>query len=55
MDFVLSFLSKTKPFEQVKTFRKHERAERFLSSDSYVQKLDRVLRVQKPGRKANLK
>jgi putative transposase len=41
------FLSKTDSFDQMETFRKHERTGRPLGSDSFVQKpeqkLDRIL------------
>ena len=50
------FLSKTDSFDQMETFRKHERTGRPLGSDPFVQKLeqkfDRTLKPQKPGRKA---
>ena len=53
------FLSKAESFEQMETFRKHERTGRPLGSDSFVQmleqKLHRILRPQKPGRKAKPK
>ena len=54
------FLSKTDfLINQMETFRKHERTGRPLGSDSFVQepeqKLDRILRPQKPGRKAKSK
>ena len=50
-----SFLSEAESFEQIETFRKHERTGRPLGSASFVQileqKLDRILKPQKPGRK----
>jgi putative transposase len=53
------FLSKTNSFEQMETFRIHERTGRPIGSDSFVQKLEqklhRILRPQKPGRKAKSK
>jgi len=53
------FLSKEESFEQMETFRKHERTGRPLGSDYFVQmleqKLYRILRPQKPGRKAKPK
>jgi putative transposase len=53
------FLSKTESFDQMETFRKHERTGRPLGSESFVQmleqKLDRILAPQKPGRKAKSK
>jgi putative transposase len=43
----------------METFRKHERTGRPLGSDSFVQnleqKLNRILKPQKPGRKAKAK
>jgi putative transposase len=53
------FLSKTDSSAQMETFRKHERSGRPLGSDSFVQnleqKLNRILKPQKPGRKAKAK
>ena len=53
------FLSKAESFEQMETFRKHERTGRPLGSDSFVQmleqKLARILKPQRPGRKPKLK
>lgn len=53
------FLSKAVSFEQMETFRKHERTGRPLGSDSFVQmlekKLHRILKPQKSGRKAKPK
>jgi putative transposase len=53
------FLSKPQSFEQMEIFRKHERTGRPLGSESFVQmlekKLGRVLKPQKPGRKAKPK
>ena len=50
-----SFLSEAESFEQIETFRKHERTGRPLGSASFVQileqKLGRILKPQKPGRK----
>ena len=50
------FLLKTDSFDQMETFRKHERTGRPLGSDPFVQKLEqklnRILKPQKPGRKA---
>jgi putative transposase len=53
------FLSKAESFEQMETFCKHKRTGRPLGSDAFVQmleqKLHRILRPQKPGRKAKPK
>jgi len=52
-------LSKTDSFDQMETFRKHERTGQPLGCDSFVQnpeqKLDKILRPQKTGRKTKLK